>query len=189
MYAMYRVLKIIDYILTKVIEVFLAITFIAIFIMVFYQIILRYVFSTSLFGTAEVYTMLFTYSAALGSALMMRNREHIKIDIFINRIPRKPAKVILTINYLLIGTLCFFIAWQSISWLDSIKNFRSPVTDISRPMESIMIPIGFFLTVFYCIVNILSLFLDPKEAEKEFKQVETDLSHMIAESPKANEGI
>ena len=184
---MYKVLMKIDRYITRVIEFLLGILFIAIFIMVFYQVVLRYVFSTSIFGTAEVYTMLFTYASALGAAIMLRKREHIKIDVLINRLPRKAAKVVLTISYLLIAVLCFFIAWESIFWLDSVKTFLSPVTGISRAVESITIPIAFFLMVFYCVLNILSLYLNPEEAEQEFTLADEDISEMIDETKKADE--
>jgi len=184
---MYKVLMKIDKYITRVIEFILGILFIAIFIMVFYQVVLRYVFSTSIFGTAEVYTMLFTYASALGAAIMLRKREHIKIDVLINRIPRKAAKVVLTISYLMIAVLCFYIALESIFWLDSVKTFRSPVTGISRAVESITIPIAFFLMVFYCALNILSLYLNPEEAEQEFSLADEDISEMIDESKKADE--
>ena len=184
---MYKFLMRIDHYITKALEAFLAIIFMAIFIMVFYQVILRYVFSTSIFGTAEVYTMLFSYASALGAAVMLLHREHIKIDILINRIPRKIAKVVLTISYILIAVLCFFIARESIFWLDTIKSFRSPVTGITRLVESISIPIAFFLMVFYCFLNILSLYLNPEESDKEFSLADADITEMIDESKKADE--
>jgi len=183
---MYKALMKADHYITKVIEVVLGIIFMAIFIMVFYQVILRYVFSTSIFGTAEVYTMLFTYASALGSAVMLRHREHIKIDILINRLPRPAAKIVLTISYVLIAVLCFFIARESIFWLDTVKSFRSPVTGITRLVESITIPIAFFLMVFYCFLNILSLYLNPEEADKEFSLADSDITEMIDESKKAD---
>lgn len=184
---MYKLLMRIDHYITKALEAFLAIIFMAIFIMVFYQVVLRYVFSTSIFGTAEVYTILFSYASALGAAVMLRHREHIKIDILINRIPRKIAKVVLTISYVLIGVLCFFIARESIFWLDTVKTFRSPVTGITRLAESISIPIAFFLMVFYCLLNTLSLYLNPEESDKEFSLTDADITEMIDESKKADE--
>ena len=187
MLKMYNSMMKIDRYLTKIIDLFLGVLFMAIFIMVFYQVILRYVFSTSIFGTAEVYTMFFTWASAMGAALMLRKREHIKIDVLINRLPRKAAKVVLTINYSLIAVLCFFIAWESLSWLNTVKSFLSPVTGISRAVESITIPIAFFLMIFYCALNILSLYLNPEEAEMEFTLADEEIVEMIDESKKADE--
>mgnify|MGYP001141089796 CR=1 FL=1 len=184
---MYKVLLAIDRVLTKAVEIILALLFIAIFIMVFYQVVLRYLFSSSIFGTAEIYTVLFAYASALGSAVMLRKREHIKIDVLLNAVPRPVGKALLTVSYALIGVFSYFIVQEAIPWLTKIRTFRSPVTGISRTLESICIPIGFGLIIFYCLVNILSLYINPAEADQEFAVAEKEISEMIDESKKADQ--
>ncbi|NQT59212.1 MAG: TRAP transporter small permease [Bacteroidetes bacterium] len=155
---MNKSIRVVDRVITKIIEIILTVLFMMIFLMVFNQVILRYIFNTSIMGTAEVFTMLFTYTSALGAALMLRQREHIKIAVFIDKLSIKAKKIILTIDYLLIGLFCFYVFWESLPWLKSIKLFRSQVTGISRAVESIAIPIAFGLMVFYCIYNLNFLF-------------------------------
>lgn len=183
---MYKVLMAVDRVLTKVVEVILALLFIAIFIMVFYQVVLRYLFNTSIFGTAEIYTVLFAYASSLGSAVMLRHREHIKIDVLLNALPRPVGKALVTIGYVLIGVFSYFIVQQAIPWLMKIRMFRSPVTGISRTLESVCIPIGFGLILLYCVVNVLSLFLNPAEGDQEFSAAESDINEMIDESKRAD---
>ncbi len=179
---MYKFLMKIDRYLTRTAETVLTILFIAIFIMVFYQVILRYVFNTSIFGTAEVFTMLFAYASSLGSAVMVRTRGHIKISIFIDRLPVPWRKIILSLDYLLIAVFSYFIVDQSIPWLKSIRLFKSQVTGISRAVESIMIPIGFGLIIFYCFINIISLYLSPEEADKEFSSGELEITTALEDA-------
>ncbi len=183
---MYKTLMATERVLTKIVEAILAILFIAIFIMVFYQVVLRYVFSSSIFGTAEMFTMFFTYASALGSAVMVRNREHIKISVFIDTLPITWKKAILTIDYVLIAVFSFFIVQQSIPWLFSIRTFRSPVTGVSRAVESITIPIGFALIILYCLVNILSLYLNPEEASEELMVGDAEARHALEEAAEAD---
>ena len=185
--TMYKALMTIDRYLTKIVEIILTLLFIAIFIMVFYQVILRYLFNSSIFGTAEIYTVLFAYASALGSAVMLRDREHIKIDILLNAVPRPVGKALLTISYALIALFSYFIVQEAIPWLSKIRTFRSPVTGISRTLESVCIPIGFGLILFYCLVNVLSLYINPAEAEQEFSASEKDITDMIDHSKRADE--
>lgn len=171
----------VDRAVTKIADVLLAVMFIAIFVMVFYQVVLRYVFNSSIFGTAEVFTMLFSYSSALGAAVMLRNREHIKISVFTDRLPTKVRKVVLSFDYVLIAVFSYFIVRQSIPWLRGIRTFRSPVTGITRTVQSIAIPISFALIIFYCLVNLLSLYLSPEERALEFSSGDSEARHAIEE--------
>jgi len=183
---MYKVLMTVDRYLTRILEIILGLIFMAIFIMVFYQVVLRYLFNSSIFGTAEIYTVLFAYASSLGSAIMLRKREHIKIDVLLNALPRPVGKALVTIGYVLIGVFSYFIVQQAIPWLSKIRTFRSPVTGISRTVESICIPVGFGLILFYCVINVLSLYLSPSEADLEFSATESDINELIDESKRAD---
>ena len=183
---MYKILMKVESVLTRIVDVVLAILFVAIFIMVFYQVVLRYAFNSSIFGTAEVFTMLFAYASALGSAVMVRNREHIKIAVFIERLSPKWRKAVLTFDYVLIAVFSYFIVQESVPWLMSIRTFRSPVTGISRAVESITIPIAFVLIVLYCLVNTLSLYLNPDEAALEFASTDAETQQLLEEAVEAD---
>lgn len=179
---MYKALVAVDKYLTRVVEAILAVMFMAIFIMVFYQVVLRYVFSSSILGTAEVFTILFAYSSALGSAVMLRYREHIKISVFIDMLPRKYRRIVLAVDYALIATFSAFIVYQSFGWLSSIDTFRSPVTGLTRSFQSAGVPIGFALILFYCLLNGLSLFLNPEEEQHEYGVADAEAQQAIEEA-------
>ncbi len=179
---MNRTVQKIDRIVDRIVDFVLMILFIMIFLMVFNQVVLRYVFNTSIMGTAEVFTMLFTYCSALGAASMLRHREHIKIAVFLDKLPIKVKKVVVTINYILIGIFCFFVFKESLPWLNSIKTFRSQVTGISRAVESITIPIAFGLMVFYCIYNIFTIYLNPEELHLETTEADLEVKDLLQEA-------
>jgi TRAP-type C4-dicarboxylate transport system permease small subunit len=183
---MYKALIATERVLTRIVEAVLAVLFMAIFVMVFYQVVLRYLFSSSIFGTAELFTMFFAYASALGSAVMVRHREHIKISVFVDRLPRVWQKRILILDYVLIAAFSFFIVKESIPWLMSIRTFRSSVTGISRAVESITIPIAFGLIILYCFVNSLSILLDPEETKKELAATDAEAKHALDEAADAD---
>ena len=175
-----------DRIFTRTVEAILSILFILIFLMVFNQVVLRYVFNTSIMGTAETFTMLFTYCSALGAAVMVRNREHIRISVFIDKLPLTGKKIVLTINYLLIAMFSYFVFTESLPWLNSIKTFKSQVTGISRAVESITIPIGFGLIVFYCFFNILLIYMNPEELHLETSDADIEVKELLEEAAEAD---
>jgi TRAP-type C4-dicarboxylate transport system permease small subunit len=183
---MNRIVSKIDRIINKIVDIVLMVLFIMIFLMVFNQVVLRYVFNTAIMGTAEVFTMLFTYTSALGAAIMLRHREHIKIAFFIDKLPLKLKKYVVTFNYIVIGIFCFFVFKESLPWLNSIKTFRSQVTGISRAVESITIPIAFGLMVFYCIYNIFLIYLDPEELHFETSEADLEVKELLNEAAEAD---
>lgn len=183
---MLELIRKLDRILTKTVEFILSALFIMIFLMVFNQVVLRYVFNTSIMGTAEVFTMFFAYTSALGAAVMVRNREHIRISVFIDKLPIKYKKIVLTINYALISFLSYMIFAESLPWLNSIKTFRSQVTGISRAVESITIPIAFGLIIFYCIFNTFLIYINPEELQLETNDVDIEVKDLLEEAAEAD---
>jgi len=61
--------------------------FIGVILLVFLQVLLRYIFKVSVFWTEELARLLFTWITLLGAAVALREDEHIYINIFIKRIP------------------------------------------------------------------------------------------------------
>ncbi len=176
----------IDKYLTKTVESVLSLLFVLIFLMVFNQVVLRYLFSASIMGTAELFTVLFAYASALGTAVMIRHREHIKISFFLDKLPLRGKKFVLTINYILIGLFNAVVVYQSINWLHSIKDFRSQVTGISRAVESLSIPVGFGLALFYCALNILKIYTRPEELHLETTSLEMEVQGLLAEAAESD---
>ncbi len=186
MLEMNKTVQKIDRTVNRIVDIVLMVLFILIFLMVFNQVILRYVFNTAIMGTAETFTMLFTYTSALGAATMLRHREHIKIAVFLDKLPLKIKKYVITFNYIIFSMFCFFVFTESLPWLNSIKTFRSQVTGISRAVESITIPIAFGLMIFYCIYNIFLIHLNPEELHLETSDADLEVKELLSEAAEAD---
>jgi len=76
-------------------------------LLVFLQVLLRYIFKVSVFWTEELARLLFTWITLLGAAVALREDEHIYINIFIKRIPKKFASIIVFLYDVFI--LIFFV--------------------------------------------------------------------------------
>jgi len=169
-------LKKFDYLITKTLEGLITVFFMIITGMVFLLAVLRYLFKTSIIGANEFATFLFIYCSALGAAVMVRHREHIKISFFIEKLPIVIKKIILTINYVLIGILNGFFAYLSFGWIKDTWAFKSQITKIPFWAVEVSIPIGCGIVVVYCLYNILLIhtnsddfYLESHEADLELK--------------------
>lgn len=66
-------------------------------VMIFLQVIYRYVLGDSLSFSEELARYMFVWSVGLGSALALRNRAHIGVELVVERLPQplvKPAKLL-----------------------------------------------------------------------------------------------
>lgn len=61
-------------------------------VMIFLQVIYRYVLADSLSYSEELARYMFVWSVALGSALALRNRAHIGVELVVERLPPRLAR-------------------------------------------------------------------------------------------------
>ncbi|PAB61036.1 TRAP transporter small permease [Anaeromicrobium sediminis] len=174
-----ELLKKIDTFITRSIEIVITIFFMIILCLVFILAMLRYVFSSSIMGANEVITMLFIYCSSLGAAIMVRNREHIKISFFIDKFSPIGKKIILTINYLLISGLNICLVYLSFDWIKNTWDFKSQITKIPFWLVEISIPIGCGLIVLYSLNNILLIYTNSQEFNMETSEVDLELKDAL----------
>ena len=72
---------------TKIVEIILMFFFLIIIFFTILLVILRYVFNTGISSGYELISYLFIYTTALGAAVSIVKREHIKITYFIDKLP------------------------------------------------------------------------------------------------------
>jgi TRAP-type C4-dicarboxylate transport system permease small subunit len=179
-------LKRFDRFITRSIERIITVFFIIIFLLIFSLVLLRYGFKTSIMGTNEIITMLFVYCSALGTAILVRQKEHIKISFFVNKLSTGAKRIVLTINYLLICVLNAVFFYMSLGWIKSIQSFRSPMTQIPFWVQRIPIPIGCGLVILYCLYNIYLIYASSEELSHETEDVYAEVEGLLGQ---AKQGI
>lgn len=167
--------------ITRSLECIITVFFIIIFLLIFSLVLLRYGFKTSIMGTYEIVTMLFVYCSALGTAILVRQKEHIKISFFINKLSAGARRIVLTINYILICFLNVVFFYMSLGWIKSIWTFRSPMTQIPFWVQRIPISIGCGLVILYCLYNIYLIYASSEELSRETEDVYAEIEGLLGQ--------
>jgi len=170
-----------DRFITRSLEWIITVFFIIIFLLIFSLVLLRYGFKTSIMGTNEIITMLFVYCSALGTAILVRQKEHIKISFFVNKLSTSAKRIVLTVNYILICVLNAVFFYMSLGWIKSIRTFRSPMTQIPFWVQRIPIPIGCGLVILYCLYNICLIYASSEELSRETEDVYAEIEGLLGQ--------
>jgi TRAP-type C4-dicarboxylate transport system permease small subunit len=83
--------------------------FVAMLVLMIVQVFLRYAFRLSVPWTEETTRYFFIWAVFLGSALAQRNREHIRIEILVDRLSSKKQKIFYLLTNLFNAVICLAI--------------------------------------------------------------------------------
>jgi TRAP-type C4-dicarboxylate transport system permease small subunit len=160
-------------------------------IMVFANVVLRYVFNSGITISEEVSRMLFIWLTFLGAIVAMKDKAHIGVDTLIKHLPVTGKKICAILSDLLILACCvfFFIG----AWKQTAINLtvRAPVTE--WPMAIIYSPglLCSSLIGVLVLVNLSRVITGRAKEEdlitvKESDEMTTFESRMAEEKQRAN---
>ena len=116
-------------------------------------VVLRYFFGLSFSTLEELLTMAFIFTTLFGSALAIREKQHISISYLADKIVGKSKKKKI-ISVLLVDISILFVSivmiYFSISWIGQVGHLLSPNSHLPMSVYYIFVPITFFITVFLC---------------------------------------
>ena len=148
-------LILIQKILTKAIEIILMIFFLIIISVTVLLVILRYVFNKGIFGGNELISYLFIYTTAMGAAVSIVKREHIKITYFIDKLSPNLRNIVDILGHLLIIFINGIMIYYSLNWIKIAGVAESPTLRIPIWTVFISVPIGCSLVIIYSIYLII----------------------------------
>ena len=150
-----------------VIHSIIAFCFLIILLLTIILVILRYVFNTTLLGGNEIMEYLFIYTTALGSALAISKKEHIKITYLIDKLPFIFYKSAVAAGYLLIGFINCVMIYYSFEWIGSVGVHTSPVLHIPNWVIQIIVPVSCAISILYCIYLFIDTLLKKEKDNSE----------------------
>jgi C4-dicarboxylate transporter DctQ subunit len=116
-------------------------------LLTFLQVVLRYVFNSSLIWALEADTYLFAWLILIGMSYGVRAHAHIGVDLAVKALPAGPRRVagLVAIGLcLLYAALMLYGAWFYIAKLRMLGVLAEDIP-VPRWILSLGLPIGFFL--------------------------------------------
>lgn len=116
----------------------------------FVNVVARYVFDASLTWASELSIFLFIWSAFFGAAYCFKKDAHIAIDIVLERVPSKVAKVMLLISHTITFVFLIAISYFGYEYLELVIELEEMSIDIGIPMwiPYLAIPVAFLLAAY-----------------------------------------
>ena len=107
-------------VLSKVLEVAITVFFLIILMLTIILVILRYGFNEAIIGGNEVMEYLFVYTTALGAAVALGRRIHIKITWFIDKLFPRVRLIVDIVGFLRIAFINWVMIFYSIPWIKTV---------------------------------------------------------------------
>lgn len=144
------------------------VTLAAISIIVFAQILSRYVFRASLAWSEEITRYLLVWTTFFGGAYCVRQGAHIGIEAFTRLLPQKVKKLLAIVVILGSIGLCVVILMFSIELVSTLfaRNQLSPAMRIPIAYAYLAIPVGTGLFIIRYIQNLVIAIKDFKKGEE-----------------------
>jgi TRAP-type C4-dicarboxylate transport system permease small subunit len=136
--------------LARALEVFIALCFFVILALTIILVVLRYGFNASIMGGNELIEYLFIYTTAVGAAVALAKREHIKITWFIDKLRPAARRIVDAVALLLVGFINAVMIFYSVPWIRAVGGFESPVLRLPNRTIQLIVPIGCGLVILYC---------------------------------------
>lgn len=114
----------------KAIDAVLAGLLLAMVLMVFGNVVLRYAFNSGLEVSEELSRYCFIWLTFIGAIVAMRDGSHLGLDSFVNRLGRRGKTICLTISQLLILLCCLMMIWGTWQQHEINATTASPVTGL-----------------------------------------------------------
>jgi C4-dicarboxylate transporter, DctQ subunit len=113
-------------------------------LLVFVQVVLRYVFNYSLSWSEEIARYLIVWFVFIGSSIAVREKAHATMDALVTYLPIKGKKIFSIIANLISIVFCVFLIWSGSGIVTSVIEFGSVTPSTGLPMfiPYLAIPVG-----------------------------------------------
>lgn len=117
--------------LKRAVDALLALLLLAMVVMVFGNVVLRYVFNSGITVSEELSRFCFVWLTFIGGVVAMREGTHLGMDNVVSRLSRRGKLVCLGLSQVLIVVCCAVLLWGSIRQHDINATMAAPVTGLS----------------------------------------------------------
>jgi len=144
-----------DHLLAKA-ESAVLITLVALMtLIVFLQVVYRYVLIQPLHWSEELARYLFVWVSILGATLALQKRGHFGLDFFYRMLPGQQRRFLQFLIHLFVGVVIFVILIQGARLVQATVLQKSPAMEISMGWAYACLPVGAALMAIHLFVIFL----------------------------------
>ncbi|WP_298028585.1 TRAP transporter small permease [uncultured Dysosmobacter sp.] len=157
--------------LFKALEWFAIICMVILTIIVFIDVILRYIFKQGFPWTQEVATLMLVWFSLIGMAIGVLEKIHISIEMFTAKLPEKAISALETVNHILIAAFGGAMVYFGAVIMNMTKLSTMPATKLPSAVLYIILPLSGTLVLLNAILVAAKqekkIFADPNGAGEE----------------------
>ena len=121
--------------------------------LVIMNVFTRYIFNFVIAWSEELATSCFVYTVFIGAAWCLRTRQHVGVDLLVDRLPGKAREVVHLMTDIVILVLNSYITYLAVLFLRSSKNKTMPIMKISVNYLYTALLLGFGLMAIYSLIH------------------------------------
>ena len=161
--------------LSKIILIITAIMLCIMVLIIFLLVITRKFFSYTPTGSEELTLMLMVYSGLLAAAVVYRERMHLGIHFFLQKMKPKPRNRIYFIIDIMIGLFSLFMLFWGSSFAWEMRNQTMSATKISVGISYLPIPLAGLFLILFVVEKIMTDFSERKTGSEEKINLELEV--------------
>jgi len=162
----------------------------------FANVIARYGFDYSLTWASELTVYLFLWSMFFASAYLFKIDGHISIDLFVQSVSKKSAKLLLLLNKTITLFFLILVAYFGYEYLELVIELEETSVDLEIPMwiPYLVIPVSFAFASYGSLTSIIKLLSTPSEElvfqnEADELMEENNIEQLVKEVEKKTGGM
>lgn len=138
--------------LFKALEWFAMICMVILTIIVFIDVILRYIFKQGFAWTQEVATLMLVWFSLIGMAIGVLEKIHISIEMFTSKLPKKAISVLESIDHILMAVFGGLMVYYGIVIMNMTKLSTMPATKLPSAVLYVILPLSGILVLLNAIL-------------------------------------
>jgi len=162
----------------------------------FANVVARYGFDYSLTWASELTVYLFLWSMFFASAYLFKIDAHINIDLFVQSLSKKNAKILLISNRIITLVFLSLVSYYGYEYLQLVIELEETSVDLEIPMwiPYLVIPISFGFAAYGSFMSIINLLYTKAEDisfqnEAEELMEEQNIEQLVKEVEKKTGGL
>ena len=144
--------------LEKAEDTFCALALLVTALVLFVNVVLRYVFSASTSWAEELIRYLMIWITFIGGSICVRKGAHVRMDFLLTMMPKKAGDLLTRLVYLIAAGFCCALFWYSYQLMSFAVEMEqtSPAMELPMWIPYLAMPLGSALMVFHFLMAVFS---------------------------------